>query len=124
MSGRDSRIRPAAAGCVWKGSRLGTNKRYAGSIDRRQQERSIEALMLGTQPSTLAGVELELDRLPLTRTPKPQTVKVWVHYGDTAVRVEAELVAWTPRACAVRWETAHGESHRAWVWASAVEHLR
>jgi hypothetical protein len=37
--------------------------------------------------------------------------------------IEAELVAWTSRACAVRWRTRTGEEHRAWVWASAVGRL-
>jgi len=73
------------------------------------------------QPESLNDVELELDRLPLTKTPQPEQVRVWVHYGRKAIRIDAELVAWTPRACAVRWKTDDGTVHRAWVWASAVE---
>ena len=46
-------------------------------------------------------------------------VKLWVHYGEAALRIEA----WTLRACAVRWRTETGETHRAWVWASAVERI-
>ena len=101
--------------------RVGTNKRYAGSIDRQQHDRVNEMIMGKGAPSSLTVPELELDRLPVTRTPKPERVKVWVHYGDAALRIDAELVAWTPRACAVRWKTGTGEEHHAWVWASAVE---
>lgn len=78
-------------------------------------------VMRDGQPSTLEPVELQLDRLPLTRTPVPEMVMVWVHYGNSALRLQAELVAWTPRACAVRWKTPAGDIHKAWVWASAVE---
>lgn len=102
---------------------MGTNKRYAGSIDRRQRERANETIMRDGKPASLSDAELELDRLPLTRTPQPERVRVWIHYGDAALRIEAELVAWTPRACAVRWQTNEGHEHRAWVWASAVERL-
>lgn len=102
---------------------MGGSTRYADSVGRRYQERENEKLMLVGQPSSLTPAELELDRLPLTRTPKPQRVKVWVHYGEVALRIDAELVAWTPRACAVRWRTEAGEEHKAWVWGSAVEKL-
>ena len=80
-------------------------------------------VMRDHKPSSLTDIELELDRLPVTRTPVPEKVRVWVRYRDVAMRIEAELVAWTPRACAVRWRTLGGEEHRAWVWASAVEKL-
>lgn len=73
------------------------------------------------RPSTLTEAETELDRLPLARPPKPEVVRVWAHFGDATIRIEAERVAWTPRACAVKWMTVAGAVHRAWVWASAVE---
>jgi hypothetical protein len=76
--------------------------------------------MRDKSPLSLTDVELELDTFPLTRTPKPLAVKVWVHYGEVAIKVEARAVAWTSRAVAVEWDTPGGQ-HRAWVWASAVE---
>lgn len=100
---------------------MGTNKRYAEAIDRRMSERIDETVMRDHEPFTLTPAELELDRLPLTRTPTPETVKVWIRYGTHPLKLEAQLVAWTPRACAVRWTTPAGDEHRAWVWASAVE---
>jgi len=80
---------------------LGTNKRYAASIDRDAIARINQGVMREGQPESLNDVELELDRLPLTKTPQPEQVRVWVHYGRKAIRIDAELVAWTPRACAV-----------------------
>lgn len=41
--------------------------------------------------------------------------------GPVAVKVDAEAVAWTGRAVAIRWTMASGAEHKAWVWASAVE---
>jgi hypothetical protein len=101
------------------GAALGTNKRYADSIDRRMGERAAETVMRGKQPETLTPTELELTREPLTRTPVARPVRAWVHYGAVALLVEAEAVAWTEHAVAIRWQSPEGE-HRAWVWASAV----
>lgn len=100
---------------------MGTNKRYAESIDRRMHENVNAMIMRDHVPSSLTDQELELDRLPITRTPVAEKVTAWVRYGDVPLLVDAELVAWTPRACAVRWITKAGVEHRAWVWASAVE---
>jgi hypothetical protein len=77
-------------------------------------------VMRDKTPLSLTNEELELDTFALTKTPNPMPVRVWVRYGDIAIKVEARAVAWTPRAVAVEWN-APGGSHRAWVWASAVE---
>lgn len=45
----------------------------------------------------------------------------WVQFGPHAVKVDAEAVARTGRAVAIRWTMASGAEHRACVWASAVE---
>lgn len=102
---------------------MGTNRRYSDAIDRQQHDRVNDMIMRDSTPSSLTDPELELDRFPLTRTPVPERVRVWIRYRDAAIRIDAELIAWTPRACAVRWKTSTGEQHRAWVWASAVEKL-
>lgn len=44
-----------------------------------------------------------------------------MRFGPVAVKVEAEAVAWTERAVAIKWKMASGTEHRAWVWASAIE---
>ena len=89
---------------------------------QRRIHESVNAVIMRDQtPSSLSDQELGLDRLPITRTPVPEKVKAWVRYGEVALRIDAELVAWTSRACAVRWKTQAGVAHRAWVWASAVE---
>ena len=77
-----------------------------------------EIVMRDKTPLSLSEVELELETYPLTKTPKPLAVKVWVHYDNIAIKVEARAVAWTSRAVAVEWD-APGGRHRAWVWASA-----
>jgi hypothetical protein len=79
-----------------------------------------EMTMRGT-PETLSGRELELDVQPLTKTPVPVPARAWVRYAGIATKLDVEVVAWTPRAVAVRWKTPAGEEHRAWVWASVVE---
>lgn len=105
---------------------MGTNRRYAESIgreaDARERDRQLAEIMQA-QPLSLTPPELELDRLPLTRTPVAERVRVWVRYPSGAVRIEARAVAWTPRAVACEWETPAGITHRGWLWASAVERM-
>lgn len=100
---------------------MGSNRRYAEYYDRKMDQRILEMAMRDDAPHTLVKMELELDTMPLTRTPVAVPVKAWVRYGSQAVKVDAEAVAWTPKAVAIRWKTPSGEEHRAWVWASAVE---
>ena len=99
---------------------MGTNKRYADAIDRKMNERVAESIMRGKQPETLTDLELDLALEPLTRAPIGRPVRAWVRYGAVPLLVEAEAVAWTEHAVAIRWESPSGE-HRAWVWASAVQ---
>ena len=88
---------------------MGTSKRYAGRIDRQMGARADEAATRGVEPTSLTNAELELDALPLTKTPRPPPVRAWVRYGAVAIRVEARAVAWTPRAVALEWTNARGE---------------
>ena len=80
-------------------------------------------VMRDYEPVSLAKQELELDTEPLTRMPVPIAVQAWLHYRTIVIRVEAELVVWTPRACAIRRKSPASVEHRAWVWANAVEKL-
>jgi hypothetical protein len=116
------------AGCfvTMRSTPVGTSKRYAEHYDRRmsekiqqrEQERLAQA-MTGV-PATLSKEEQELDVYPLTKPPQPRAVTAWVRYGMTAVKVQAHALAWTPQAVAIEWTTPAGETHRAWVWSSAV----
>jgi hypothetical protein len=99
---------------------VGTNRRYAESLDRRVEQREAERAMREHEPSSLHRVELDLEHEPLTRAPDPVAVEAWVRYGPTAVNVRGVATAWTARAVAVKWPTPDGGEHRAWVWASAV----
>lgn len=82
-------------------------------------DRVAESVMRGKQPDSLSKTELELDTVPLTRAPLARPVRAWVRYGGVSIFIEAEAVAWTEYAVAVRWP-ANGTEHRAWVWASAA----
>lgn len=99
---------------------MGTNKRYARAIDQRMDARIVERIAREGGPlQSLSNAELELDRLPWTRDPKPKPVRAWVRFGPTPVLVDAEVCGWTEHAVAVRFTIA-GNEFRAWVWASAV----
>ena len=99
---------------------MGTSKRYAEQIDQRMSDSIARRIMESGEPWTLGNEELALDVLPLTRTPEPVAVRVWVRYPGGPLLVDAEAVAWTSRATAVRWPAGE-HAHRAWVWSSAVE---
>jgi hypothetical protein len=81
--------------------------------------RIVEVAARGEEPDTLSPAELQLDREQLTRTPIAKPVVAWVRYGKVPVEVDAEAVAWTPRAIAIRWKVGD-VVHKAWVWESAV----
>lgn len=100
---------------------MGTNKRYASSVDQQVNERVLQQLMRDHQPHSLTNEELELATEPLTRTPVPRLVRAWVRYGNVAVKIDGEAVAWTSRAVAVKWSTPDGREQKAWLWSSAVE---
>jgi hypothetical protein len=98
---------------------VGVNRRYG---DHGMDSRILEAVSRGEVPLTLTEQELQLDREPLTRAPVAKPVRAWVRYGSTPIEVDAEAVAWTSRAVAIRW--MNGEAlDRAWVWAGAVRDL-
>jgi hypothetical protein len=61
----------------------------------------------------------ELGGLPAALATDPTPVRAWMRYPATANQVHGHALAWTPRAVYVEWE--EGGSHRAWVWANAVE---
>jgi hypothetical protein len=98
---------------------VGTNRRYAGQLDRKLDHRIAERVMAG-EPETLRDQELELDVEMTLRPDRAVGVRAWVRYGGVPISVDAEAVAWTQRAVAIRWKTPTGTVHRAWVWASAI----
>lgn len=100
---------------------MSSNRRYAEQIDRGMDVRVVEKVMRSGEPLSLSPVELQLDVMPLTRTPVPEQVRAWVRYPAAAVLIDALAVAWTPRAVAIKWPGPDATEHRAWVWASAVD---
>jgi hypothetical protein len=99
---------------------VGTSKRYAHVVDAQMDARILQRISSDGPLQTLSPAELELDRLALTVTPRPEKVRAWVRFGDTPVQVEAEAMRWTSRAIGIRFHVM-GEEKRCWVWASAVE---
>jgi hypothetical protein len=69
------------------------------------------------RPSSLTPAEL--GGLPAALAGEPTHVRAWVRYAAAADHVRGLALAWTPRAVYVEWEDRG--THRAWVWASAVE---
>lgn len=98
---------------------MGTNRRYADTVDRQMSDRVLERTTAQGPLQTLTRAELQLDELPCTTDPKPRTVRAWVRFGTTPVQVDAEACMWTSRAVALRFRVA-GREYRCWVWASAV----
>jgi hypothetical protein len=103
---------------------VGSNRRYAEAVDSRMDARILERAMAEHPPASLSDTELELDVELLVRPDRAVPCRAWVRYGTTPVNVVAEAVAWTPRAVAIRWRAPSGDTHRAWVWSSAVRHAR
>lgn len=101
--------------------RMTTNRRFAAQVDARMDTRIAERIMRSGEPLSLSSPELQLDVLPLTKTPIPDPVRAWVRYPAAAIQVDAQAVAWTPRAVAIKWPGPGDSEHRAWVWASAVD---
>lgn len=100
---------------------MSTNRRYARQVDRAVDARLLEMVVRGAGAlQTLTAEELALGHDPLTIDPQPKLVRAWVRFGPQAVRVDARLVRWTPRACGITFEI-HSTTHRCWVWANAVE---
>jgi hypothetical protein len=95
---------------------VGVNRRYG---DHGMDNRILQAVSRGEAAETLGEHELQLDREPLTRAPVAKPVRAWVRYGGAAIEVDAEAVAWTSRAVAIRWTDGQAV-YRAWVWAGAV----
>ena len=99
---------------------MGTNRRYADSIDARMNERVLERITRDGPLQTLTAVELQLDKLAVTTDPKPERVRAWVRFGSTPVIVDAEACMWTENAVAIRFP-ANSQEYRCWVWRGAVE---
>jgi hypothetical protein len=102
---------------------VGTNRRYADSIDRQMNERVMQTVSRNAKLQTLSGQELRLDEVPLTIDPKPRRkVRAWVRFGDVPLQVEAVAARWTADAVGIEFTIAD-TAHRCWVWSGAVEEI-
>lgn len=98
---------------------MGSNRRYAKHYDRLMDESIVTRIAAENPLQSLTDDELELTGQPLTRDPRPREVLVWVRFGPHPIQRRAQIVAWTPRAIAVRFRIGDTE-HKAWVWANAA----
>lgn len=100
---------------------MGTNRRYAESMDARMNERILQTVARDAKLQTLTPLELRLDEAPLTIDPRPRRkVLAWVRFGDTPVRVAAVAARWTPDAVGIVF-SIDGREYRCWVWSGAVD---
>ena len=88
---------------------------------RRIQGEILRGVALAGTAQSLSPRELGLGEEPVTRAALALPVWAWVRYGETPIRVEAEVVAWTEHAGAVRWLVPGLGVHKAWVWSGAIE---
>lgn len=103
---------------------MGTNKRYAASVDRLMDQRILERIARDAGPlQSLSREEIGLDSEPVTIDPQPKPVRAWVRFGATPVWVDGHACRWTVDAVAISFLVGDVE-HRTWVWASAVSPLR
>lgn len=61
---------------------------------------------------------------PETTAETPIPVRAWILTvrGEDFL-VDAEVIAWTPKAVRVRYTDKHGRPDTAWIWANAVTRL-
>jgi hypothetical protein len=98
---------------------VGTNRRYADSVDRAINQRILDKVARAGDLHTLSRQELELDELPVTTDPKPAKVRAWVKFGATPILVDAEACMWTSHAVAIRFR-GNDTEWRCWLWRGAV----
>ncbi|NNH03579.1 hypothetical protein [Microbacterium ulmi] len=74
------------------------------------------------RPISLSADELGADPAAAQQPQRdPIDVDAWVRFPETPVRVCGRAVAWTDRAVCVEFTMKDRATHRAWVWASAVD---
>lgn len=100
---------------------MGHSERVVQANFRERQAREWAELMDEVEPEGLTQTEVDLERHPLTKTPKPQAVGAWVRHRGRPVWVKGYMSMWTDQACKVRWLTPKLRWREAWVWAGAVE---
>jgi hypothetical protein len=87
---------------------------YAETLKQVEPEHGV-----AQTPPPISLTDAELGRLLATVATEPVEVFVWVRYPAVSISVQGRALAWTLRAVYVEWE--HRGTHRAWVWANAVQ---
>lgn len=101
---------------------MGQNKRY-DAWSARRMELQITEVLIRPEPISLTEAELDTENNPVTKAQEPVPIQAWARYPETPARVKGRAIAWTKRAVQIEWEDVRGQTHRAWVWASAVDKI-
>lgn len=98
---------------------MGSNRRYADSIERRSYARMLARAAAAAPLQSLTRAEVEVDSELMTRTPRPLAARAWVRFGAEPYRVECQVHAWTRWAAEIEFLVGEKPT-RAWVWRGAV----
>ena len=74
-----------------------------------------------TRPRPISLSKDELGTAEPREAVEPVPVEAWVRFPESPIRVSGQALAWTDKAVLVEFQLRSGATHRAWVWASAVE---
>ncbi|GAA2754091.1 hypothetical protein [Amnibacterium kyonggiense] len=96
---------------------MGSNRRYAETLQRRRLNREAERAAL--VPDSLT----EDERGAEVHRGSPVPVRAWVTFAGQPVRVLATAIEWTDVAIHVVWPGLGDEGRDAWVWIGAVERI-
>ncbi|MBT2519100.1 hypothetical protein J7E29_16785 [Streptomyces sp. ISL-90] len=94
------------------------NKRYGSDLT----EDAVNLSVIRPAPISLSVAEIGTPNVP-AEVDHPIPVEAWVRFPEAAIHVRGEAVAWSDRAVWVEFTLHDGSTHRAWVWASAVDRI-
>lgn len=94
------------------------NKRYGSDLT----EDAINLSVIRPAPISLSAAEIGTPSAP-AEVDQPIQVEAWVRFPEAAIHVRGKAVAWSDRAVWVEFTLHDGSTHRAWVWASAVDRI-
>jgi hypothetical protein len=96
---------------------VGSNRRYGSDLTDDVVNEA------ATRPLPISLSERELGTTPPADAPRSIPVRAWVRFPEMPVHVSGRAVAWTDKAVCVEFTMRNGATHRAWVWASAVDRM-
>lgn len=99
---------------------MGTNRRYADAVDRRMDQRILEATTDHLIPTTLPQQAFGPNPFEWVKGSDQPPVWAWVSWSNApASRIPAVASGWNDRVVCVEWE-ARGGRRSVIVWRTAV----